>query len=56
MGKFFIILGFLIFVFILITNYTSIELSDPVAIALGIASATSMITGVLINNKGKKKR
>ncbi len=52
--KFFSIIGYLILVFIILSNYVNINLSDRSVIILGILSAIFMCIGILIKDKNEK--
>ena len=54
MQKFFSIIGYLILVFIILSNYVNINLSDRSVIILGILSAIFMCIGILIKDKNEK--
>ena len=54
MGKFLSIIGYLILVFIIVSNYMNIELSNTSVILLGILSAIFMSIGILIRDKDNK--
>lgn len=53
MGKLFSIIGYLILVFIILSNYINIQLSDTSIIILGIISAIFMSAGIFIKDKSK---
>ena len=54
MGKFLSIIGYLILVFIIVSNYMNIELSNTSVILLGILSAIFMSIGIFIRDKDNK--
>ncbi len=54
MAKLFKILGFIILEFIVILNFTSLELPAPVVITLGISGATFLIGGILMGKRERK--
>ncbi len=47
-------MGYLILVFIVLSNYININLSDAITIVLGILSAIFMCIGILIKDKKHK--
>lgn len=49
----FSIIGYLILVFILLSNYINIELTDMSVIILAVVSAIFMILGILLKDKKK---
>lgn len=49
----FSIIGYLILVFILLSNYINIELTDVSVIILAVVSAIFMILGILLKDKKK---
>ncbi len=51
MGKFLKMLGYLILLFLVVSNYININLSNPIIILLGILSAISMCIGIFIDDK-----
>lgn len=53
MGKVMSLIGYLILVFIIASNYINIELSDTSIILLGILSAIFMSIGIFIKDKRK---
>lgn len=53
MEKFLSIIGYLILVFIIVSNYINIELSNASVILLGILSAIFMSIGIFIKDKNK---
>lgn len=53
MKKMFSIIGYLILVFILLSNYINIELTDVSVIILAVVSAIFMILGILLKDKKK---
>lgn len=55
MGNLFLASGFLLLGFILSSSYIGIQLSDLMAIILGIASALLMIAGIIIKRIKHKK-
>lgn len=54
MEKFFSTVGYLILVFIILSNHVNINLSDMSVIILGILSAIFMCIGILIKDKNEK--
>ena len=55
MGKLFSVIGYLILVFIILSNYINIQLSNTSIVFLGIVSAIFMIVGIFIKDKEKDK-
>ncbi len=55
MGKFLKMLGYLILLFLVMSNYININLSNPIIILLGILSAVFMCTGIFIDDKKVNK-
>lgn len=55
MGKLFSVIGYLILVFIILSNYLNIQLSDTSVVILGIISAIFMSVGIFIKDKNKDK-
>ena len=55
MGNLFLASGFLLLGFILSSSYIGIQLSDLMAIILGIASELLMIAGIIIKRIKHKK-
>jgi len=53
MGRFLQIIGYLILVFIIISNYIKIELSNGIVILLAVISAIFMSLGIFIKDKSK---
>ena len=53
MGKLLSIIGYLILAFIVLTNYTSVQLSNTSVILLAIISAIFMVVGLLFKDKRK---
>lgn len=53
MNKIFSIIGYLIMVFILLSNYMNIVLSNGSVILLGVISAVFMCVGIIIKDKKK---
>ena len=51
MSKLFSIIGYLILVFIILSNYIMVSLPDASVIVLGIVSAIFMGLGILLNDK-----
>lgn len=51
MGKFLKMLGYLILLFLLVSNHININLSNAIIILLGILSAVFMCIGIFINDK-----
>ena len=56
MGKLFSVIGYLILVFIILSNYINIQLSDAGVVLLGIVSVIFMIVGIFIKDKNKDKQ
>ena len=54
MGKLFSCIGYLILVFIILSNYLNIQVSNKSIIFLGIISAIFMVVGIFIRDKEKK--
>ena len=55
MGKLFSVIGYLILVFIILSNYLNIQLSDISVVLLGIIGAIFMSVGIFIKDKNKDK-
>ncbi len=53
MNKLFSIIGYLVLVFVILSNYMNIDLTDRSVIFLGIVSAMFMCTGILLKDKKK---
>lgn len=53
MGKLFSIIGYFILVFIILSNYINIKLSDTSIILLGLISAVFMCIGIFMKDKRK---
>ena len=53
MSKIFSIIGYLIMVFIVLTNYINIVLSNGSVILLGVLSAVFMCIGIIVKDKKK---
>lgn len=53
MGKMFLIIGYLILGFIVLSNYINIQLSNTFVIILSIISAIFMIVGIIVKDKDK---
>ena len=54
MNKIFSILGYLILVFLLLSNHMNITLTDAIAIVLGVLGAAFMCVGILLKDKKDK--
>ncbi len=55
MGKFLKMLGYLILLFLVVSNYININLSNAIIILLGILSAVFMCIGIFINDEKVNK-
>ena len=53
MGKLLSIIGYLILAFIVLTNYTSVQLSNTSVILLAIIGVIFMVVGLLFKDKRK---
>lgn len=56
MGKYLKILGYLILLFLVISNYININLPDAVIVSLGVLSAILMCAGTYISDTEKAKK
>ncbi len=55
MGKYLKVIGFLILLFILLSNLIRINLSNAMTIVLGVLSALFMCVGIFISDKKSNK-
>ncbi len=55
MGKYLKMLGYLILLFLVISNYININLPDAVIVSLGVLSAIFMCAGIYISDTEKRK-
>ena len=53
MNKVFSLIGYLVLVFIVLSNYINIDLTDKSVIILGVVSAIFMSAGILLKDKKK---
>lgn len=54
MGKYLKMLGYLILLFLVISNYINIDLTSVIIILLGILSAVFMCVGIFIDDQKSK--